>query len=116
MNPLTAIGGVLALAGLALLAYGVWKANPIVSFGTTEEIGSQREGRTVITVAWPVLLVAAAMLAPRIGIPAALTVAAPAIVCTLLVALAPHSAYSLLAFVVLGPVATLTLALRLFSR
>lgn len=115
MNPLTAIGGVLALAGLALLAYGLWKANPLVSFGTTEEVDSQRQGRTIISIASPALLLVAVMLTPRIGVPAAIAVAAPGIVCTLLVALAPHSAYGLLAFVMLGPIATLTLALRLFS-
>jgi hypothetical protein len=59
---------------------------------------------------------APAMLAPRIGAPAALAVAAPGIVCALLVGLASQSAYGLLAFIVLGPIATLTLALRLFSR
>jgi hypothetical protein len=55
------------------------------------------------------------MLTPRIGVPAALAVSAPGIFCTLLVALVPHSAYGLIAFVMLAPIATLTLALRLFS-
>lgn len=115
VSPLTAVGGVLALAGLILLAYGLWKANPLVFFGTREEVGSQRDGRMLVSIAWPALLVAAAMLAPRIGVPAALVVAAPGVVCALLVAVAPQSAYGLLAFLVLGPLATLTCALRLVS-
>lgn len=103
----------LALAGLALLAYGLLKANALVSFGTSEEISSEREGRQVVYVACVMLVAAAASLAARIGSPAALAVAAPGLACALLVALVPQSAYGLLAFVVLGPVAALMLVIRL---
>lgn len=109
------IGAVLALTGLALLAYGLLKANALVSFGTSEEIGSEREGRRLVYVACALLVVASALLAARIGVPTVLAVTAPGIVCAALVALAPQSAYGLLAFVVLGPAAALTLAIRLLS-
>lgn len=113
MNPLTVIGALLALGGLALLAYGLWKANALVSFGTSEEMRSEREGQRLVYVASVVLVVAAASLAGRIGGLSAVAVAAPGIVCALLVALLPQSAYGLLAFVVLGPVAALMLVVRL---
>ena len=74
---LVSVGAMLALAGLALLAYGLLKANALVSFGTSEEISSEREGRQVVYVACVMLVAAAASLAARIGSPAALAVAAP---------------------------------------
>lgn len=103
----------LALVGLALLAYGLLKANALVSFGTSEEIRSEREGRQVVFVGCTVLVAASALLAARIGGPAALAIAAPGVVCALLVALAPQTAYGLLAFLVLGPVAAFMLVIRL---
>ncbi|HEV2753131.1 MAG TPA: hypothetical protein VGV36_04765 [Solirubrobacteraceae bacterium] len=112
MRPLTVIGAILALVGLALLAYGLLKATPLVSFGTSEELRSERAGRQVVYIACAVLVVAAASLAPRIGDPAALVVAAPGLVCALLVLLALQSAYGVLAFVAVGPVATLVLPVR----
>jgi len=36
------LGVVLGLIGLVLLAYGILKASPVVSFGTSEEISSER--------------------------------------------------------------------------
>lgn len=113
MGLLTVIGATLAVVGLALLAYGLLKANALVSFGTSEEVRAEREGRQVVYVACAVLVAASAALAARIGPPAALAVAAPGVVCALLVALAPQSAYGLLAFVVLGPLAALMLVIRL---
>ncbi|MDQ3631576.1 MAG: hypothetical protein M3417_09995 [Actinomycetota bacterium] len=112
---MTAAGALLALAGLAALVYGLLKANALVSFGTAEELGSEREGRRLVYVASAVLLVASGLLAARLGVPAVLVVAAPGVVAALLVALAPQSAYGLLSFVVLGPAATLTLAIRLLD-
>ncbi len=103
----------LALVGLALLANGLLKANALVRFGTSEEIRSEREGRQVVYVACAVLVVASAALVARIGGRAALAVAAPGVVCALLVALVPQSALGLLGFVVLGPVAALMLVIGL---
>lgn len=104
----------LVLAALALLAYGVWKANPLVTFGTRDEVASERAGRMIVYVASLVLLLAVAMLVARIGVVVALVVAEPGVVCPLLVALAPRSAYALIAFVVLAPASTLALAARLY--
>jgi len=115
VDPLTVIGALLALGGLALLAYSLWKANALVSFGTSEEVRSEREGQRIVYVACVVLVVAAASLAGRIGGLYAVAVAAPGVVCALLVALIPQSAYGLLAFVVLGPAAALMLVIRLSS-
>ena len=107
------LGVVLGLIGLVPLAYGILNASPVVSFGTTEEISSERAGRQAVYLAGALLVVAATLVAGRIGTRVALALAAPGVVCALLVAFVPESAFGLLAFLVLGPAAVLALASRL---
>jgi hypothetical protein len=76
----------LALAGLAVLAVGVFEAVPLVNWGTTEELAAIDHGRGTMLVGVALLLVAAvaardvrigALLAAAALLPAALVLATP---------------------------------------
>jgi hypothetical protein len=84
----------LALAGLAVLAVGVFEAVPLVNWGTTEELASIDHGRSKMLVGVALLLVAAvAARDVRIGTLFAVAALLPAA----LVLLTPGTAFGLLA-------------------
>ena len=114
MDPLLRAGLVVAIGALLVLGYGVWKANPLVSFGTVEEVGAQSAGRTLVYAASVALALTAVALLGRLSPVMAFAVAEPGIVCSLIVALWPQTAFALIAFVVCAPLAPLTLLVRMY--
>jgi hypothetical protein len=75
-------GFVVAIAGLAILARGVWDASPIVFWYTDAEIEAAHQGREIMLGGTSILAVAALLLAVRGRLVRALAVAAPAAICT----------------------------------
>jgi hypothetical protein len=84
----------LALAGLALLAVGVFEAVPLVDWGTAEELAAAGRGRTTLLVGAALLLVAA--VAAR-DVRTGALLAAAALLPTALVLVTPGTAFGLLA-------------------
>jgi hypothetical protein len=84
----------LALAGLAVLAIGVFEAVPLVNWGTAEELASIDHGRGTMLAGAALLLVAAA--AAR-DLRVSVLLAAAALLPTALVLVTPGTAFGLLA-------------------
>ena len=75
-------GFVAALAGLALLARGVWDASPIVYGYTDAENETARQGRELMVGGASILVMAALLLAIRGRLVRGLALVAPAAICT----------------------------------
>lgn len=89
--------------GLALLVEGLADATPLVFFGTAQERELVERGQDMLVVAASMLATAGGILAAFERRLAGAIVAAPGIVCLVLVRVAPDTAFAWLAFLALGP-------------
>jgi hypothetical protein len=105
LDPVVALGALLALLGLALLVRGLSTGVPVVFWGTAEEREARERGRELIAVAALVLAVAGGVLWLRGLLPHGAAVAAAGIVPAALTFLFPEAGWAWFGLLGLAPVA-----------